>query len=192
MEVKKFSNYAFTYSEALGLYSRHIHELNAHWWQNPDGSPKQLDKGERFMLMISELAEGLEGDRKVLMDNHLPQYPMLWVELADTVIRVLDSGAVYGWEFTYTKFPYRKEYPTTTVGGQLFNIVRLIDQLADADRDEPKAANYLAFLVVHRCVELAVQEGCPHFWNVVYDKLVYNQTRVDHTWEARLAGGKKY
>ena len=90
----QFFNDFFNYNS----YAAHIHELNARWWQHPDGSQKELDKGERFMLMVSELSEALEADRKELFDNKLPQYPGLWVELADTVIRVMDSGAVYGWD----------------------------------------------------------------------------------------------
>ena len=41
-------------------------------------------------LFHSELSEAMEGDRKGLMDDHLPQYPMFQVELADFVIRCMD------------------------------------------------------------------------------------------------------
>ena len=41
-------------------------------------------------LFHSELSEAMEGDRKGLMDDHLPQYTMCAVEIADFVIRVLD------------------------------------------------------------------------------------------------------
>lgn len=60
----------------------------------PDGElefdPNLRNTGEMLMLMTSELAEGMEAHRKGLMDDHLPQYPGLWTELADTVIRILD------------------------------------------------------------------------------------------------------
>lgn len=62
----------------------------AGWWHNKDGSPKERNTGEILMLMVSELAEAMEGDRKGLMDDKLPQYKMFDVELADTIIRIFD------------------------------------------------------------------------------------------------------
>lgn len=51
--------------------------------------------GEKFALIHSEVSEGVEGHRKGLMDDKLPHRPMIEVELADTVIRILDlSGAL--------------------------------------------------------------------------------------------------
>lgn len=44
------------------------------------------------MLCVSELAEAMEGDRKNLMDTHLPDRRMIEVELADTVIRIFDMA----------------------------------------------------------------------------------------------------
>lgn len=46
--------------------------------------------GECLMLMVSELAEGMEAHRKGLKDDHLPQHEGLHVELADCLIRILD------------------------------------------------------------------------------------------------------
>lgn len=43
-----------------------------------------------LMLTVSELAEAMEGDRKDLMDDHLPHRKMLEVELADAAIRLFD------------------------------------------------------------------------------------------------------
>lgn len=62
----------------------------AGWWHNKDGTPKERNTGEILMLMVSELAEAMEGDRKGLQDDKLPQYKMFDVELADTIIRIFD------------------------------------------------------------------------------------------------------
>ena len=51
---------------------------------------KERNFGEAIALMHSELSEALEGRRKDLSDDHLPQYPMWQVELADCIIRILD------------------------------------------------------------------------------------------------------
>lgn len=53
--------------------------------------------GEMLALIISEVCEGLEGYRKGnVADDHLPQYDSLTVELADTVIRIMDMSEGLG------------------------------------------------------------------------------------------------
>lgn len=72
-----------------------IHELNitAGWWHDINtGAPLQRNVGELLMLVVSEVAEGMEGHRKNLKDDKLPHRPMLEVELADAVIRIFDMA----------------------------------------------------------------------------------------------------
>lgn len=45
---------------------------------------------EKLMLIVSEVAEAMEGHRKGLDDGHLPHRSMIEVELADAVIRIAD------------------------------------------------------------------------------------------------------
>lgn len=45
---------------------------------------------EKLCLTHSEISEAMEGDRKNLMDDHLPHRKMIEVELADAIIRILD------------------------------------------------------------------------------------------------------
>jgi len=51
---------------------------------------KPREIGTLIALCHSELSEALEGARKDLMDDHLPTRKMFEVELADTIIRILD------------------------------------------------------------------------------------------------------
>ncbi len=45
----------------------------AGWWTNlHTGEPLERNHGEMFMLMVSEIAEAMEGQRKNKMDDHLP------------------------------------------------------------------------------------------------------------------------
>ena len=57
---------------------------NAGWHDNP------REVGTMLMLIVSEVAEAMEGDRKDLIDDHLPHRKMIEVELADAVIRIAD------------------------------------------------------------------------------------------------------
>jgi hypothetical protein len=61
-------------------------------WHTDLNTGELLDrnKAEMICLMHSELSEAMEGERKGLMDDHLPNRPMAEVEMADTIIRIMD------------------------------------------------------------------------------------------------------
>lgn len=115
----------------LNAIANAIHHDNAKWWMDLHQPGVRIDRnfGELIALAHSELSEALEGHRKNLMDDKLPHRKMAEVELADAVIRILDTAAGLGYD----------------IGGALT------------------------------------------------EKLLYNQTRHDHSVEGRLAeGGKAY
>ena len=63
------------------------------WWKDPaTGKQVQRNTGELLMLIVSEIAEAMEGDRKGLKDDKLPQRDMIEVELADALIRIFDMA----------------------------------------------------------------------------------------------------
>ena len=73
-----------------------VHAANAKWWQDIDtGLPIKRNKGELLALIHSEISECLEGERKDLMDDHIPTRRMAEVELADALIRILDYAAAF-------------------------------------------------------------------------------------------------
>ena len=79
---------------ALNILSYEIHDdsVSAGWWD--DGYDKYV-LGTKLMLVVSEVAEAMEGFRKNLMDDHLPERKMVEVEVADALIRLLDfAGAL--------------------------------------------------------------------------------------------------
>lgn len=50
------------------------------------------------MLIVSEVAEAMEGERKNLQDDKLPHRKMAEVELVDVLIRVFDYAGAYGYD----------------------------------------------------------------------------------------------
>ena len=79
------------YSDVLNRLSKHCRIEADKWYHSPvTGEMLFLNHGERFMLMVSEISEAMEGKRKNLMDDKLPHRQMVEVELADLLIRVFD------------------------------------------------------------------------------------------------------
>lgn len=80
---------------ALREMQKTIHDscVEAGWYTDLEtGEPKDRNFGEIIALIHSELSEALEGWRKNLMDDHLPDRKMVEVEMADTLIRILDAA----------------------------------------------------------------------------------------------------
>ena len=74
-----------------------IHTANERWWVDlQTGEPLQRNVGELLMLIVSEVAEAMEGHRKNLPDDKLPHRSMIEVELADAMIRICDASAGLG------------------------------------------------------------------------------------------------
>lgn len=81
----------------LNDYAAEAHAANAKWWIDiKTGEQLNRNKGEMQMLIVSEIAEAMEGVRKDLMDTHLPHRKMEEVEMADAVIRIFDYCAGCG------------------------------------------------------------------------------------------------
>lgn len=69
-------------------------------WHTDINTGELIDrnKGEMLCLVHSEISEAMEGERKGLMDDHLPHRPMAEVELADAVIRICDYAGRWGYD----------------------------------------------------------------------------------------------
>lgn len=83
----------------LNDLARECHEANQHWWHDPaTGERLNRNKGELLCLIHSEVSECMEGERKGLMDTHLPHRKMAEVELADILIRIFDYAGAFGYD----------------------------------------------------------------------------------------------
>lgn len=86
-------------SKTLNEYAAECRMANDTWWRDVDtGEPIERNKGELLMLIVSEIAEAMEGERKNLMDDKLPHRPMAEVELVDALIRIFDYAGEHGYD----------------------------------------------------------------------------------------------
>jgi len=84
------------YSADLLTDACHLASKRAGWWDGIDPRDPYVT-ATKLMLAVSELAEAMEGARKGLKDDKLPDCEMLEVELADCVIRVFDLAGALGY-----------------------------------------------------------------------------------------------
>lgn len=85
------------YTISLNACTQFVHKANERWWKDLNtGEPLKRNVGEMLMLTVSELSEAMEGHRKDLADDKLPNRKMFEVELADAVIRIFDMAAGLG------------------------------------------------------------------------------------------------
>ena len=78
----------------------HAKSNAAGWWAE-GGRDLTRDKyvhATKLMLVVTELAEAMEGLRKDLQDDKLPHRKMAEVELADAVIRIFDLAGALGYD----------------------------------------------------------------------------------------------
>jgi hypothetical protein len=180
--------------ESLNAFALAVHQDNQHWWYDPaTGAKLDRNMGEMLMLVVSEIAECMEGERKDLMDTHLTHRKMAEVELADAVIRIADIVGSFEecvnfdahvlWSFKLAEgIPDNK-------GEALYWI---ISPLQAAESYEGFIFNQKLAIAFARIERYADKHGYD-LWGAVAEKREYNRHRADHKPEARLAAnGKKF
>lgn len=89
------------YETTINELCTDIHQGNveAGWWSDiRTGERIERNMGELLCLVHSEISEAMEGHRKNLMDDHLPDRKMIEVELADACIRIFDIAGAHGYD----------------------------------------------------------------------------------------------
>ena len=79
----------------------HADNIAAGWWTDRVTGESILETRnvpEILMLIVSEVAEAMEGYRKSLQDDKLPHRSMIEVELADACIRIFDLAGAKGFD----------------------------------------------------------------------------------------------
>lgn len=169
-----------------------IHEQNKAmgWWDEPRPFSTFV------CLFHSELSEAMEGDKKGLMDDHLPEYPMFQVELADFVIRVFDYLGSTGFsESEYNDISYQlgdlvdSQSKTRLLAGLHLGVSLALSDHEDGNRVGSQCILAALILVLFA---YAKDEGFD-LHKIILEKVEYNRHRADHQRENRARdGGKKY
>lgn len=179
INLNKFARTVYTQNKMVG------------WWDKTDHCMY-----EKLQLVCTEIAEATEGERKDLMDDHLPHRKMGEVELADAMIRLLDLGAHCGWVYKHSSDDVEEIYrlidSTGSIAGKHLFLTILIGALGlglDADSDHLSEVYSTALdAIVH--VSVAVGYDIE---SAMLEKFEYNKTRADHKRENReKANGKKF
>jgi len=139
-----------------------------------------------IILLGEELGEATTGLRRGLMDDKLPTYPMIATELADVVIRGLDTLSILEAEWPdklETHYKYQQ-----LMSERLASMFMLLGD-AWLHRGNEVSAYQLQRLVV-MAYEAAEDRGFP-IQRIIIEKMEYNLTRPDHQRKARQQDGGK-
>lgn len=181
-----------------------VHRNNHKWWINiHTGEPLVRNKHEMLMLVVTELAEAAEGERKNLMDDHLPHRKMAEVEIADAYIRMLDFAAGHGypileepinavWDEDIEEAKLKYGIPLNKLQNlmQLTKLVSNLDDEISFDND-PEQVSELISIVIFGLIVYSRVHGYD-IEGAYQEKNEYNKTRKDHSIEERLKeNGKK-
>lgn len=167
----------------------HQQNVDAGWW--PDTGRNTF---ECLQLVSTELAEATEGERKHLMDDHLPHRKMGEVELADALIRTLDLAGRYGWSHHGHDGVnvHLRQFKNVAAMHFICNKalidlgVTILVDLPIYDRSSQYTVLVNTILKVGELLGYDVM-------GALHEKLEYNKHRADHKPEARAAEhGKKF
>lgn len=177
----------------LNTYATKIYEQNkaVGWWDDPNRCLYEC-----LQLVSTEVAEATEGERKNLMDDHLPHRRMGEVELADALIRTLDLGGHLGllYEEPLSASILKdnvEDLSHLSVGRRHLEINDVICGMARAIHRKAGLDRQYSMLV--SIILLVAQSFDYDIIGAMDEKLEYNRHRADHKRENRAqTHGKRF
>jgi len=168
----------------LNKLAQRVHQANINWWRDIDtGKPINRNPMEILALVVSEISECLEGERKNLMDDKLSHRKMAEVEMADAAIRLLDFAGGFGHRLGNVQLldpiPDNK-------GEALFNLMGFVWNISGA-----ATSAWINLSLAY--IERYCKKHGYDLWGAFEEKMLYNAHRADHKPSVRRAdGGKKF
>lgn len=176
------------YEQEINDYAKKIYEQNkaVGWWDDPNRCIFQT-----LQLVSTEIAEATEGERKNLMDDHLPHRKMGEVELADALIRLLDLAGRYEWSFNSAMGSHIGIFAVDSIAGRHFFLNDALIELGRVCRGVKCAdTNECYSILLSSIVSVAEQQGYD-IYGAMNEKLAYNKNRADHKRNNRAKEGGK-
>lgn len=196
--------------QAIIKLAKNVHQANKEvgWWDDVyvNEAPVNLIVAGKIALIHSEISEAFlgwstsAGSLHETPDDHLPEYPMFHVELADTAIRSLD---LLGFYLLQNREHQTGPFPLNIAAHHFVSQIQSInhrlctlhlitsDLLESIRKNQPNSIDLLHTLL--RSLFSGFEDQLPDLMSIVVAKLAYNAERLDHKREHRAAdGGKKF
>jgi len=168
------------------------------WWDDPNRCIFTT-----IQLINTEIAEATEGERKNLMDDHLPHRKMGEVELADALIRALDLagrvGTVFGskdMERLIASAQLDDDYNRNIAAAHLkltACVCALYDEIDHHDGYVFSVTANSVMMILVACLIAVATLYDYDIFAAMDEKLAYNKTRLDHKRSERAkANGKAF
>lgn len=169
-----------TAAESLDKFYDEVHAGNvkAGWWTDiATGETKKRNVGEMFILIVTELAEAFDAYKNDSMDDKLPQFHGLGVEMADVQIRIADfMGALRAGRIVHRSFgtfnPGEDYFLRAKEYADGYESIRKTPQAVG----EPELGDYMEPMDVGE---------------MIFAKMAFNAKREDHQIANRLKDGGK-
>lgn len=169
-----------TAEESLGKFYDEVHAGNvkAGWWTDIEtGLPKKRNVGEMFILIVTELAEAFAAYVQDDMDDKLPQFHGLGVEIGDVQIRLADfAGALRAGRIVH------HSPGTFNPGEDYFLAIKRGAEGYEAIRKTPQAVGEIEVGDYMDPMDVA---------EMIFAKMAFNAKREDHQISNRLKDGGK-
>ena len=173
-------------AETIDNLAKEVHAINkaVGWWDNENDDTFTT----KLQMAITEVCESTEGERKDMMDDHLPHRKMGEVELADAAIRLLDLAVKYYWRFhDFLSYNPNIADDMDIASCHFF----IIQDIVNIHINESKETIYYsqALCSIFKTGEMMGYD----IMSAMREKIEYNKAREDHKRHARAAkGGKKF
>jgi hypothetical protein len=158
------------------------------WWDDPNRCLYQT-----LQLVSTEIAEATEGERKNLMDDHLPHRKMGEVELADSLIRVLDIGGYLKLTYNPLEQPHRwclEEQDSIgkqhlAINATIISFAYALEEFLNAKTHYTHELLLTTYSIMISSILHVADRNSYDIKAATHEKHAYNKTRADHKRENR-------
>lgn len=185
------------YSLAELCHDFHQKNLQRGWWKKDENGvtiPRNI--GELIALKHSELDECWFGWKEEIEDDHLPQFDMWKVELADTCIRLFDTlGYLEMDQESFNEIERNTNFAAltkTTIDVALLDLHLYLTHALEHFRKNRQLEGRRSLATCLLALLHWVEDEFD-IYEIIFAKDAYNAVRVDHTLAHRAtAGGKAF